>query len=148
MGNRFNCLYRSSYICQLLDIYNHVRARKENKKEDRWEKTTGGCNHWFLSSSLQLISIFAYRCADSRSLCIERWTDASTNSRSAVIDSSFPVGLHWKWCKRWRMDSRLQCLITWQGFDDSASVEHCGREANKVAHQLPRVAFISKFGCI
>jgi ribonuclease HI len=35
------------------------------------------------------------------------------------------------------------CIILWSGFS-SISIEHCNREANRVAHELARKAFSSK----
>ena len=39
-----------------------------------------------------------------------------------------------------------ECNLIWRGFD-SISIEHCNREANKVAHELARVAFSRKESC-
>ncbi len=39
-----------------------------------------------------------------------------------------------------------ECNLIWRGFD-SISIEHCNREANKVAHELARVAFSRKEYC-
>jgi ribonuclease HI len=38
------------------------------------------------------------------------------------------------------------CIILWSGFGD-VSIEHCNREANHVAHELPKVSFRSGSSC-
>ena len=38
------------------------------------------------------------------------------------------------------------CFLLWSGFD-SISIEHCNREANRVAHELARKVFSLKSSC-
>jgi len=40
-----------------------------------------------------------------------------------------------------------ECYDIWMDFP-SAMIEHCDREANKVAHELAQQAFVSKAICI
>ena len=40
-----------------------------------------------------------------------------------------------------------ECIVIWSGFQE-ISIEHCSRDANRVAHELARRAMQTKTGCI